>query len=97
MSALTEENRPHSCFALGLECESCVEASARQVAAICQTLGGSRASDVFFQIFADPACAGMRPRFEAAYRQAAELAEELPRKPVIRAPQRTPSIAVAVA
>ena len=67
MTNYLDENRPHSCHAVGLECQSCVERSAQSVAALCHGLGEAAAERIFFQIFGDPACARMSAQFALAY------------------------------
>jgi hypothetical protein len=65
-----DENRPQSCYAVGLECQSCVERSAKDVAMLCRGLGDAAAERMFVQIFTDPECGRMSAHFVAVYRRA---------------------------
>jgi hypothetical protein len=70
MPLQSEENRPQSCFDVGLNCRDCSAENARQVARACKGLRGKAISQLFVQIYSDPACAPMHAHFAAAYREA---------------------------
>ncbi len=58
---------PRICHEVGLDCESCTTATARNLAKICKGLRGGMIGQMFVQIHTDPACARMHAHFEAAY------------------------------
>jgi hypothetical protein len=58
---------PELCFAVGLDCESCTAASARQLAQVCKGLRGKMIGQLFVQIHSHSACAKMHAHFTAAY------------------------------
>ena len=66
MHELTE-NRPETCFTLGLDCGECVQQSATTVAAICQGLQPNGVLQIFFQLYPSAGCHPMAPAFERAY------------------------------
>ena len=70
MTDLMSENRPHTCFQVGLNCQDCTAESARQLALACKGLRGGMVGQLFAQIYADPACAPMHAHFAASYREA---------------------------
>lgn len=63
---------PDYCVELGLECRSCTECSARQLANLCATLGGTRLESTFFRMYPAPGCAGMLTSFVQSYFEATE-------------------------
>lgn len=75
--------KPESCFAAGLECRSCVQHSAANLAMICRNLQVEEVRDSFFKIYPDQACLPMSRTFARAYRAAdgaeAETEESLDR------------------
>ncbi len=64
-----DETRPGGCLSAGLDCRTCIEAAAGDVARICTTLKGRDVRDIFFRIFADPNCAPMVRAFEREYEE----------------------------
>jgi hypothetical protein len=48
--------KPQDCQAEGLDCESCVRASARHVIQLCGHLPAERAAGMFFRIYPDVGC-----------------------------------------
>ena len=68
--------KPESCYQAGLECRSCVRASAANLAQICQDLSAEAVRDSFFKIYPDLACLPMARTFARAYRVAGEDATE---------------------
>jgi hypothetical protein len=71
MDFMMAESRPESCFRAGLECADCSGNTARKLAQIAGPLSNREAGQLFFRIYADPACAPMRSHFVDAYRDAA--------------------------
>ena len=65
----TLDAKPGACRRAGLECETCVEQSARAVAALCRTLTENQQKDSFRRVYRDPCCQLMVPRFLQAYRE----------------------------
>jgi hypothetical protein len=55
---------------MGLNCESCTEASARQLRASCPNLPNKLVSQLFVQIHVYPACSRMHGNFTRAYAKA---------------------------
>ena len=64
------ESRPSICRHVGLDCASCVNASARKVAALCGHLDESRRKSVFVKLYPDAVCHQNLPRFHRAYERA---------------------------
>jgi len=58
---------PRICSEVGLDCETCTEGTARNLAKVCVGLKGKMIGQLFVQIYTDPACAGMHAHFEEAY------------------------------
>jgi hypothetical protein len=58
---------PRICHEVGLDCETCTEATARSLAKICKGLKGKMIGQLFVQIYSDPACAKMHAHFAEAY------------------------------
>jgi hypothetical protein len=77
---------PEICLEVGLKCEDCTSAAARQLAAICKGLRGKAVGQLFVQIYPDPACARMHSHFAASYRDGA--AEATVRPAVVLEPRR---------
>jgi hypothetical protein len=69
---------PGICHDVGLDCETCTEGTARNLAKICKGLKGKLIGQLFVQIYTDPACARMHAHFEAAY-----LAASIERMPMV--------------
>jgi hypothetical protein len=83
---------PRICHEVGLDCESCTESTARNLAKICKGLKGKMIGQLFVQIYTDPACAKMHVHFGEAY---IEASEEVPRKMVASAERHRAIAAVA--
>jgi hypothetical protein len=58
---------PRICHEVGLDCETCTEATARSLAKVCKGLKGKLIGQLFVQIYTDPACSKMHVHFAAAY------------------------------
>ena len=69
---------PRICHEVGLDCETCTEGTARNLAKVCKGLRGKMIGQLFVQIHSDPACAKMHAHFEQAY-----LAASIERMPVM--------------
>lgn len=61
---------PRICSEVGLDCETCTEGTARNLAKVCKGLRGKMIGQLFVQIYTDPACARMHGHFAEAYIQA---------------------------
>jgi hypothetical protein len=70
METYQENTYPRLCFEVGLTCESCTTAAARQLAQCCKGLRGKMIGQLFVQLYPNPACAGMHGHFADAYREA---------------------------
>ena len=78
-SALSQgklDDYPQICSEVGLTCESCTEASARQLAAVCKGLVGKAVGQLFVQIYTHSACAPMHSHFAACYKEASLIQQE---------------------
>src|SRR5580704_6772983 len=69
---------PGICSEVGLDCETCTEGTARNLAKVCKGLRGKMIGQLFVQIYTDPACSRMHAHFEDAY-----LAASIERMPVV--------------
>ena len=69
-SAADHNNYPRICSEVGLTCESCTSATARDLAAVCKGLRGKAIGQLFVQIYSDSACAPMHSYFAVQYRDA---------------------------
>ena len=58
---------PRICHEVGLDCETCTEGTARNLAQVCKGLKGKLIGQLFVQIYTDPACSKMHGHFAAAY------------------------------
>jgi hypothetical protein len=58
---------PQMCAEVGLDCATCTENTARQLAKVCGGLRGKLIGQMFVQIYTDPACAKMHGHFAEAY------------------------------
>jgi hypothetical protein len=58
---------PRICSDVGLNCESCTEGTARNLAKVCKGLHGKVIGQLFVQIHTNPACAKMHAHFTQAY------------------------------
>jgi hypothetical protein len=70
MTASPQHDFPALCVEVGLNCESCTEASARELSASCPGLPGKLVSQLFVQIHVYPACLRMHGNFARAYADA---------------------------
>ena len=61
---------PGICHDVGLDCETCTESTARNLAKVCKGLRGKMVGQLFVQIYTDPACSKMHAHFERAYMDA---------------------------
>jgi hypothetical protein len=61
---------PRICHEVGLDCETCTEGAARNLAKVCKGLKGKMIGQLFVQIYTDPACARMHAHFSGAYLEA---------------------------
>ena len=85
------DNLPQICSEVGLTCDSCTAGTARQVAAICKGLRGKAISQMFVQLYPNPACAAAHKLFAVHY----ESASETPKRRDFMSVR--PSVMVAVA
>ena len=74
MTTSQDADYPRICSQVGLACDSCTAATARQLAAICKGLRGRMIGQLFVQIHPHPACAKMHRHFTAAYHAASSSA-----------------------
>ena len=58
---------PRICHEVGLDCETCTEGTARNLAKVCTGLRGKMIGQLFVQIYTDPACSKMHAHFAEAY------------------------------
>jgi hypothetical protein len=65
-----DQDYPHLCIKVGLNCESCTEATARELARACPGLRGGAVGQLFVQIHTHAACAHMHAHFARAYADA---------------------------
>lgn len=70
MTLTSKHDYPALCVEVGLNCESCTEASARELARACPDLPGKSVKQLFVQIHEYPACLPMRGNFFKAYAEA---------------------------
>jgi hypothetical protein len=63
---------PSICAEVGLSCETCTAATARDLAALCKGLRGKMIGQMFVQIHAHSACAPMHAHFAEHYRAACD-------------------------
>ena len=82
------------CVELGLVCEECTSRTAQQLAQTCKGLPGRLVSQMFVQLYPEPACSRMVGRFAAAYRDASE---EIPKRRPGRVNKELLGVAVACA
>ena len=82
------DSYPRICSEVGLTCDNCVAATARNLATICKGLRGAALGQLFVQIYPASACAPMHAHFAAEYREAASevasLGESLPPRRGVR-------------
>jgi len=63
---------PQICTEIGLDCHTCIEGTAQNLARVCKGLRGKMIGQMFVQIYSDPACSPMHAHFAAAYEGASE-------------------------
>lgn len=63
---------PEVCGSLGVDCMSCAQRAAQDIAALCANLAGRRLESAFFRMYPQPACSGMLPEFVQKYYDATE-------------------------
>ena len=80
MNITPPSDYPRLCVEVGLDCETCVSCTARELASACKGLRGKLVGQMFVQLYPDPACSRMHAHFAEAYRLAnsREPAVELP-------------------
>lgn len=61
---------PRICEEVGLDCKTCTEGAARNLAKVCRGLRGKMIGQLFVQIYTDPACSKMHGHFAGAYLEA---------------------------
>ena len=88
-TTLAMNTYPRICQEVGLDCETCTEGTAKNLAKVCKGLRGKMIGQMFVQIYTDPACSKMHAHFAEAY-MAAEL-----RMPMATATSRMSMAAVA--
>ena len=79
---------PESCAEVGLECRTCTENSAQQLAKACPGMSGKMVGQLFVQLHAQPECSRMHAHFAKAYRcalTANDIAEPLMTMMLVRA------------
>jgi hypothetical protein len=65
-----DNNYPRLCSDMGLTCEACTSATARDLARCCKGLRGKMIGQLFVQLYPNPACAQMHAQFAEYYREA---------------------------
>jgi len=84
------DDRPQICSEAGLACETCVSATAHQLAKVCKGLKGKMIGQLFVQIYTEPSCARMHGQFAEAYGIAevalARVKDDLADAPSLRKP-----------
>ena len=70
MNSNPPSDYPRLCVEVGLDCETCVSCTARELANACKGLRGKMVGQMFVQLYPDPACAQMHATFAEAYRVA---------------------------
>ena len=85
------DDYPRICVEVGLTCETCTEATARQLATVCKGLQGKVIARLFVQLYPHSACAPMARHFAASY----EIAGIRPVSKCKKGPSSAPLIAIA--
>jgi hypothetical protein len=70
MNITPPSDYPRLCVEVGLDCETCVSGTARELASACKGLRGKMVGQMFVQLYPDPACSRMHAHFGEAYRVA---------------------------
>jgi hypothetical protein len=65
-----DNDYPQFCINVGLDCATCTEETARQLAQTCRGLRGKLIGQLFVQIHPHAACSRMHAHFAASYRNA---------------------------
>lgn len=73
----TAYETPESCAEVGLDCRSCTEASAGQLAQACPGMSGKMVGQLFVQMHVQPGCSKMHAHFAKAYRQAVSARDDI--------------------
>jgi hypothetical protein len=84
---------PQLCSEVGLTCQVCTAASARQLAKVCKGLKGKMIGQLFVQLYPNSACAPMHAYFADCYRASSGGTEGVPEE----LPMRKPAAMAAVA
>jgi hypothetical protein len=74
------EQYPRICQEVGLTCKRCTEDTATSLAAVCKGLRAKAVTQLFHQIYPQPACASMSSHFGRAYRAASQVEVRLPER-----------------
>jgi len=83
MSRAAAPDKPALCLQEAIDCLSCTQSTARELARACPGLPGKLITQLFVQIHTYPACARMHANFTRAYMGAGATDETLPtRKPM---------------
>ena len=95
-----EEHSPSRCDAVGLDCETCVSRSAREIAACCGSLQGDGLTKIFASLYPSGGCSPMNGLFSIAYQAAVSIAptiaEGFEREPMLPVEPRRKVAARAV-
>jgi len=62
-----ENSIPGTCRETGLNCETCTETAAQNLARVCHGLRGKQLGQLFVQLYPHAACAPMHAHFARAY------------------------------
>lgn len=65
-----ENNYPSLCIEVGLTCEQCTAATARELAMVCKGLRGKMIGQLFVQVHPHAACSPMHAHFAGVYQEA---------------------------
>jgi len=63
---------PEDCLTVALDCQTCTQRAARDLAALCVNLSATGIESVFGRMYPSPGCAEMLPTFVQAYFEATE-------------------------
>jgi hypothetical protein len=78
LDILVNDVRPDGCLDVGLDCRTCMNGTATDLAAICEVLDRRRLREAFTQIYQHLACGPMFSIFEQAYGKALDRRMEWP-------------------
>ena len=93
MDVSLTNNYPGLCFEVGLSCQACTAASARQLAQVCKGLRGKMIGQLFVQIYPNSACAPMHAHFAESYRASATAFGDVPEAVAMRKPAAMTAVA----